>query len=91
MLLDVQQNIANLEKTFTDSRRVCGLQDDDRVGKDSNDGCGSGNGRTNKKGLFRYSSFNSVRDASGGGTDRKMQAILNIIIIDVYERLKIDT
>lgn len=69
MLLDVQQNIANLEKTITDSRRVCERQDSDRVEKD--DDCGSGNSRTNKKGLFRYSSFTSDRDTSSRGTDRK--------------------
>jgi len=73
MLLDVERNIANLEKTFTDSRRPSGRQDDGRGRKD--DG-GGAVGRTHGKGLFRYSSsFGSDRDVAdgggGGGNDRK--------------------
>lgn len=78
MLLDVEQNIANLEKTFTDNQRLGGgggggggdRQEDGQGGGGSNDGAGcavtAGTGRTHKKGLFNR--FNSEKDA---GIERK--------------------
>lgn len=81
MLLDVQKNIANLEKTFTGSRMLSERRDDNSGEKDSGDGAGTaGSGIIHKKGLFRYSSFNSDKDATGGGIDRKRQATLSIIL-----------
>lgn len=74
MLLDVEQNIANLERTFTDSRRLGDRQQDNENsgGKEVVGGGGGGGGsRTAKKGLFRYSSFSSDKDVGGGGNDRK--------------------
>lgn len=76
MLLDVEQNIANLEKTFTDSRRLGERKQDNENngGKEVAVGGGGGGGsRTPKKGLFRYSSFSSDKDV-GGGNDRKRWA-----------------
>lgn len=64
MLLDVEQNIANLEKTFCDSRRSNDRQEDETGG-----GGKDGVDRAHKKGLFRYSSYNVDKDASGN--DRK--------------------
>lgn len=71
MLLDVEQNIANLEKTFTDSRRLDERQqDNENSGEKEVVGSGGGGSRTYKKGLFRYSSFTSDKDG-GSGNDRK--------------------
>lgn len=64
MLLDVEQNIANLEKTLTDSRRP-----DDEYGGVKDNGGGS-SGKAHSKKLF--SSFSSDKDA--GGSDRKRWA-----------------
>ncbi|VVC45932.1 Hypothetical protein CINCED_3A016890 [Cinara cedri] len=72
MLLDVEQNIANLERTFTDNRRLggCGERQEDGGGGGSSDSAGggalTGTGRTHKKGLFNR--FNSDK---GTGIDRK--------------------
>ncbi|XP_050539137.1 otoferlin-like isoform X2 [Daktulosphaira vitifoliae] len=53
MLLDVEQNIANLEKTFTNNKYMC------------SDNIDNGSiGKTHKKGFFRYSSFHSVKESS---------------------------
>lgn len=65
MLLDVEQNIANLEKTLSDGRRP----DDDYGGSKDNGGGGS-SGKTNSKKLF--SSFGS--DKEEGKNDRKRWA-----------------
>lgn len=72
MLLDVEQNIANLEKTFSDGRRLGSSGADDETDGPMAAGGGSG-GRSCKKGLFRYSSFHSDKNGGGGGavTDRK--------------------
>lgn len=73
MLLDVEQNIANLEKTFTDNRRLAGgdwQEDGGGGGGGSSDSAGcavtAGTGRTHKKGLFNR--FNSEKDT---GNERK--------------------
>ncbi|XP_022168096.1 otoferlin-like isoform X2 [Myzus persicae] len=79
MLLDVEQNIANLERTFTDSRRLGDRQQDNENsgGKEVVGGGGGGGGsRTAKKGLFRYSSFSSDKDVGGGGNDRKSRGTI---------------
>jgi len=70
MLLDVEQNIANLERTFTDSRRLGERQQDNENNGGKEVVGGGGGSRTPKKGLFRYSSFSSDKDV-GGGNDRK--------------------
>ncbi|KAE9538073.1 hypothetical protein AGLY_006045 [Aphis glycines] len=76
MLLDVEQNIANLEKTFTDSRRLDERQqDNENNGEKEVVGSGGGGSRTHKKGLFRYSSFTSDKDA-GSGNDRKSRGTI---------------
>ncbi|XP_025413884.1 otoferlin-like isoform X4 [Sipha flava] len=72
MLLDVEKNIANLEKTFTDSRKMGERQDDEDVAGGAKDS--AGRGRTSKKGLFRYSSFTSDKD--GGGVERKSRGTM---------------
>lgn len=66
MLLDVEQNIANLEKTFCDSRRTSERPDDETGG---GGGGKDGVDRTPKKGLFRYGSYNADKDTTGN--DRK--------------------
>jgi len=77
MLLDVEQNIANLEKTFTDSRRLGERQEDSENNGGKEVVSGS---RTHKKGLFRYSSFGSDKDA-GNGNDRKRWYIASLPVI----------
>lgn len=69
MLLDIEQNIANLEKKFTDSRRS---RDGNYERQDNENGSGNckvGESKTHKKGLFRCSSFASDKDTSAN--DRK--------------------
>lgn len=70
MLLDVERNIANLERTYTDSRKATGSGGEHREDEAENGGGGGGGGsesRTQKKGLFRYSSFTTA----DGANDRK--------------------
>lgn len=69
MLLDIERNIANLEKTYTDGRRSTDGDRGHRDDENGSGGCKAGESRTHKKGLFRYSSFTSDKDT--GANDRK--------------------
>jgi len=87
MLLDVEQNIANLERTFTDNRRLGERQQDTENNGGKEVVVGAGSRTAPKKGLFRYSSFSSDKDV-GGGNDRKRwdNPCPSLPIVDEYTK-----